>query len=62
MIWRAIHSAVGLVKNNPGKYSYGSAGIGSIVHLAAEYLKRSVGGMDVVHVAPTRAAHRPCRT
>jgi tripartite-type tricarboxylate transporter receptor subunit TctC len=41
---------VQLMKNNPGKYSYGSTGFGSIVHLAAEYLKRSVGGMDVVHV------------
>jgi tripartite-type tricarboxylate transporter receptor subunit TctC len=41
---------VRLMKANPGKYSYGSAGIGSIIHLAAEYLKRSVGGMDVVHV------------
>jgi tripartite-type tricarboxylate transporter receptor subunit TctC len=41
---------VELMKKNPGKYSYGSAGIGSIIHLAAEYLKRSVGGMDVVHV------------
>jgi tripartite-type tricarboxylate transporter receptor subunit TctC len=41
---------VQLMKQNPGKYSYGSAGIGSIIHLAAEYLKRSVGGMDVVHV------------
>lgn len=39
-----------LMKSNPGKYSYGSAGFGSIIHLAAEYLKRSVGGMDVVHV------------
>src|SRR5258706_76336 len=41
---------VQLMKKSPGKYSYGSAGIGSIIHLAAEYLKRSVGGMDVVHV------------
>jgi len=41
---------VELMKNNPGKYSYGSAGIGSIIHLAGEYLKRSVGGMDIVHV------------
>ena len=39
-----------LMKQNPGKYSYGSAGVGSIIHLAVEYLKRSVGGMDVVHV------------
>ena len=39
-----------LMKKNPGKYSYGSAGFGSIIHLAVEYLKRSVDGMDVVHV------------
>ena len=41
---------VALMRKNPGKYSYGSTGFGSIVHLAAEYLKGSVGGMDVVHV------------
>ena len=41
---------VQLMKKNPGKYSYGSAGVGTSVHLAAEYLKRSVVGMDVVHV------------
>ena len=41
---------VELMKKNPGKYSYGSAGTGSIIHLAVEYLKRAVGGMDVVHV------------
>ncbi len=46
----SIAGVVDLMKKNPGKYSYGSAGIGSIIHLAAEYLKRSVGGMDVVHV------------
>jgi tripartite-type tricarboxylate transporter receptor subunit TctC len=46
----SVAEVVQLMKNNPGKYSYGSAGIGSIVHLAAEYLKRSVGGMDVMHV------------
>jgi tripartite-type tricarboxylate transporter receptor subunit TctC len=41
---------VELMKKNPGKYSYGSAGFGSIIHLAVEYLKHSVGGMDVLHV------------
>ena len=41
---------VQLMKKNPGKYSYASSGTGSILHLAAEYLKREVGGMDVVHV------------
>ena len=37
-------------EEEPGKYSYGSSGTGSILHLAAEYFKREVGGMDVVHV------------
>lgn len=46
----SIKGLVDLMKKNPGKYSYGSAGIGSIIHLAAEYFKHSVGGMDVVHV------------
>ena len=46
----SVMEFVELVKKNPGKYSYGSAGIGSIIHLAGEYLKRSVGGMDIVHV------------
>jgi tripartite-type tricarboxylate transporter receptor subunit TctC len=46
-------SVIGLVeemKKNPGKYSYASSGTGSILHLAGEYFKREVGGMDVVHV------------
>jgi tripartite-type tricarboxylate transporter receptor subunit TctC len=46
-------SVLGLVdemKKNPGKYSYASSGNGSILHLASEYFKREVGGMDVVHV------------
>ena len=47
------NSVMGLVeemKKNPGKYSYASSGNGSILHLASEYFKREVGGMDVVHV------------
>jgi tripartite-type tricarboxylate transporter receptor subunit TctC len=46
-------SVTGLVeemKKNPGKYSYATSGNGSILHLASEYFKREVGGMDVVHV------------
>jgi tripartite-type tricarboxylate transporter receptor subunit TctC len=38
------------MKKNPGKYAYASSGNGSILHLASEYFKREVGGMDVVHV------------
>ncbi len=46
----SVMGLVELMKKNPGKYSYGSSGTGSILHLAGEYFKREVGGMDVVHV------------
>jgi tripartite-type tricarboxylate transporter receptor subunit TctC len=45
-----VTGLVELMKKNPGKYSYGSSGAGSILHLAGEYFKREVGGMDVEHV------------
>src|SRR5476651_384112 len=45
-----VAGLVELMKKNPGKYSYASSGAGSILHLAAEYFKREVGGMDVEHV------------
>jgi tripartite-type tricarboxylate transporter receptor subunit TctC len=38
-----------LLKASPGKYSYGSSGNGTIVHLASEMLK-SAAGVDVLHV------------
>ena len=37
-------------KANPGKLNYGSNGNGSGNHLAVEYWKLLVGGMDVVHI------------
>ncbi|HKQ29343.1 MAG TPA: tripartite tricarboxylate transporter substrate binding protein [Burkholderiales bacterium] len=40
---------VALLKANPGKYSYASAGIGSIHHLSMEWLKQAAG-VDMVHV------------
>ena len=40
---------VALLKANPGKYSYASAGIGSIHHLSMEWLKQAAG-IDMVHV------------
>lgn len=36
-------------KANPGKLSYGSAGVGAVAHLGMEYLK-SVAKIDLVHV------------
>jgi tripartite-type tricarboxylate transporter receptor subunit TctC len=46
----SVSGLVELMKKNPGKYSYASSGIGSILHLASEYFKKEVDGMDVVHV------------
>ena len=37
------------VKANPGKYSYGSSGIGSIHHLTTESMKAALG-LDLLHV------------
>jgi tripartite-type tricarboxylate transporter receptor subunit TctC len=46
----SVSGLVELMRKNPGKYSYASSGNGSILHLATEYFKREVGGIDVVHV------------
>jgi tripartite-type tricarboxylate transporter receptor subunit TctC len=40
---------VQLVKASPGKYSYGSSGIGSIHHLTFETIKSALG-IDILHV------------
>jgi tripartite-type tricarboxylate transporter receptor subunit TctC len=45
----SVRELIALLKANPGKYSYGSSGNGTIVHLAAEMLK-SQAGVDAVHV------------
>ncbi len=40
---------VALAKANPGKYSYGSSGVGSIMQLVMESVKSTLG-IDVLHV------------
>jgi tripartite-type tricarboxylate transporter receptor subunit TctC len=45
----SVKELVSLLKANPGKYSYGSSGNGTIVHLASEMLK-SAAGVDAQHV------------
>ena len=40
---------VALAKANPGKYSYGSSGVGSIMQLAMESVNSSLG-IDVLHI------------
>jgi tripartite-type tricarboxylate transporter receptor subunit TctC len=40
---------IALTKANPGKYSYGSSGAGTAIHLASELFKLQAG-VDIVHV------------
>ncbi len=46
---QSLKEFIAYAKANPGKLSYGSAGVGSASHLAAELLK-SKAGIDMVHV------------
>jgi tripartite-type tricarboxylate transporter receptor subunit TctC len=43
-------SLIALVKDNPGKFTYGSSGLGSILHLCGEQFKALAGGLNIVHV------------
>jgi tripartite-type tricarboxylate transporter receptor subunit TctC len=45
-----VQGLIALLKANPGKYSYGSSGMGSILHLCGEQFKTSAGGLQAVHV------------
>jgi tripartite-type tricarboxylate transporter receptor subunit TctC len=46
---KSVGELVALVRANPGKYSYSSAGIGTQSHLAGEQFRLSLG-LDIVHV------------
>ena len=45
-----VKSLIALIKANPGKYNYGSSGLGSILHLCGEEFKAMAGGLDITHV------------
>jgi tripartite-type tricarboxylate transporter receptor subunit TctC len=45
-----VQSLVALVRASPKKYTYGSSGMGSILHLCGEQFKTSAGGLDMTHV------------
>jgi tripartite-type tricarboxylate transporter receptor subunit TctC len=45
-----VKELVALVKENPGKYTYGSSGLGSILHLCGEQFKALAGGLQIQHV------------
>jgi tripartite-type tricarboxylate transporter receptor subunit TctC len=44
-----VKELVALLKANPGKYSYGSSGTGTILHLASELFNKGQG-MELLHV------------
>ena len=46
---RTLEEFLALVKNHPGKYSYGSSGVGSTLHFAAELLKQQAR-LKITHV------------
>jgi tripartite-type tricarboxylate transporter receptor subunit TctC len=46
---KSVADLVAYAKANPGKVNYGSAGIGTVTHLAGELFKREAG-IDLVHV------------
>ncbi len=47
---QSVKELIALAKANPGKYNYGSAGLGSTMYLIAELFKVTAG-IDLVHVA-----------
>ncbi len=46
----SLKELIAKAKANKGKYSYGSAGVGSINHLTGELFKKEAGGLDIVHI------------
>jgi tripartite-type tricarboxylate transporter receptor subunit TctC len=46
---KTLKEFIALLKANPGKYSYGSSGVGTGQHLAVELFK-TMAGVDITHV------------
>jgi tripartite-type tricarboxylate transporter receptor subunit TctC len=47
---RTLKELIAYARAHPGTLSYGSAGAGTMTHLAGEMLKQRAGGLDIVHV------------
>jgi len=45
-----VQGLIALIRDIPGKYTYGSSGLGSILHLCGEQFKARAGGLNIVHV------------
>ena len=46
---KSVRDLVALAKSQPGKYSFGSSGVGGATHVTAELFK-ALAGIDIVHV------------
>ncbi len=46
---KSVPDLIALAKSKPGQYNFGSVGVGSGSHLAAEMFK-SIAGIDIVHI------------
>lgn len=47
---RTLKQLVADIKSHPGEYSYGTAGVGSVNHLAGELFKAKAGNLEILHV------------
>jgi tripartite-type tricarboxylate transporter receptor subunit TctC len=47
---KSLPELVALLKKNPGKYSYGSAGPGTVTNLTGELFKLQAGRLEMTHV------------
>jgi tripartite-type tricarboxylate transporter receptor subunit TctC len=45
-----LKSLVAVIKEKPGKFTYGSSGLGSILHLCGEEFRTLAGALSIVHV------------
>ena len=45
-----LKGLIALAKAKPGKLTYGSAGLGSILHLCGEQFKAAAGGLNILHI------------
>jgi tripartite-type tricarboxylate transporter receptor subunit TctC len=52
---KSTQELIGLLKADPGKYSYGSPGVGTVHHLAMELFKKQAG-VQILHVPYKGAA------
>ena len=47
---RTLPEVLALVRNNPNKFNFGSAGVGSGMHFAFEYFLATAGDLKMIHV------------